>query len=81
MYSITQSFPLPFYLHLVYVKVIDFQSHRHFVLLLLFVHPFRIFFILPFGLHRLLVRPQERPFHFYLRIILLLGAFRGLCGV
>jgi hypothetical protein len=56
-YSIAQGFPLLFYLHLVLVKVIDFQSHRHFVLLLLFVHPFRIFVILPFGLHRLLVRP------------------------
>jgi hypothetical protein len=60
VYSITQSFPLPFYLHLVLVKVINFQSHRHFVLLLLFIHPFRIFFILAFGLHRLLVRPSER---------------------
>jgi hypothetical protein len=57
VYSITQSFLLPSYSRLLYIKVIDFSLY-----LLLSIQPLCIFILSSFGLHRLLVGLRRDPF-------------------
>jgi hypothetical protein len=61
--------------------VINLKSHWLYALLLLSFQPFHIFFISSFSLHKLLVGPSEKPFHFLIFVLYLSLVYSRVFGL
>jgi hypothetical protein len=82
VYSIAPSSPVPFYYRSLYVIVIDSKSHWLYVLLLLSPSNSSVSSLLyPLAFVGSWWDLRRDSLFSYLRIILALGVFQGLCGV